>query len=317
MSANDFLAQSTPQSIGATSIPSSESFDSQDLLAFKKVSLVPINTREFFPINSRIANAVFLYPEIIQSSENIPTDAQLNVFNARSYFEFSSSILSLETFETPVTASITNISLSGIGSTESFPNSSLNFSENILIITGISSSESVQNNNLLKHIGRLFYPDSIFIGLSFTTPSVFLARNIYPRSINSSEFITNKHLMLPFLAILAVGFIKSWVATVNSMIVNVSKKNIIDVNTLIKYQRFTQPQSTYIINSYNKTNRITVDYYEKYSVVSYIDSEQIEMARQTNDNLESYIKNKYHIESYFVSENIDISKVTRYKIEKY
>jgi len=41
------------------------------------------------------------------------------------------------------------------------------------------------------------------------------------------------------------------------------------------------------------------------------------MARQTNDNLESYIKHKHHIESYFVSENINLPKVTRYKIEKY
>jgi hypothetical protein len=317
MSANDFLAQSTPQSIGATSIPSSESFDSQDLLASKKLSLVPINTREAFPINSRIAKIIFLYPDIIQSSESIPTDTQLNVFNAHSYFELNSSILSLETFEIPVAASITNISLNAIGSTESFPNSSLNFSENISIGTGILSSESVQNNNLLKHIGRLFYPNSIFIGLSFTTPSVFLARNIYPGSLASSEFITNNHLILPFPQILAIGFIKSWIAVVNSMLVNVSKKNILDVDTIIEYQKIVQPQSRYIIDSYTKANKIEVHYYEKHSVTSYITSEEVEMARQTNDNLESYIKHKHHIESYFVSENINLPKVTRYKIEKY
>jgi hypothetical protein len=119
MSANDFLAQSTPQSIGATSIPSSESFDNQALLASKKLSPTAITTRETFPVNSRIANIVFLYPNLIESSESIPTDLQLNVFNARSYFEFSNSILSEEVFGTPTTTSITNISLSAIGSTES------------------------------------------------------------------------------------------------------------------------------------------------------------------------------------------------------
>ena len=62
---------------------------------------------------------------------------------------------------------------------------------------------------------------------------------------------------------------------------------------------------------------IEVDYYEKHSATSYIISEEVEMARQTNDNLESYIKQKHHIESYFVSENINLPKVTRYKIEKY
>ena len=101
------------------------------------------------------------------------------------------------------------------------------------------------------------------------------------------------------------------------MLVNVSKKNILDVDTLIEYQKIVQPQSRYIIDSYTKTNKIEVDYYEKHSATSYITSEEVEMARQTNDNLESYIKQKHHIESYFVSENINLPKVTRYKIEKY
>ena len=347
MSANDFLAQSTPQSIGATSIPSSESFDNQALLASKKLSPIAITTREAFPINSRIANIVFLYPNLIESSESIPTDLQLNVFNARSYFEFSNSILSEEVFGTPTTTSITDISLSAIGSTESFPNLTFNFLVNISIGTGISSAESLPNNNLLKSIGILLHPDNIFTGQIFSQPSIYLARNLYPGSLTSSEFITNNHLIngiqptIRFIqqysinssetfnsnnsfsitpappTIIAAGFIKSWIAVVNSMLVNVSKKNILDVDTLIEYQKIVQPQSRYIIDSYTKTNKIEVDYYEKHSATSYITSEEVEMARQTNDNLESYIKHKHHIESYFVSENINLPKVTRYKIEKY
>lgn len=110
-------------------------------------------------------------------------------------------------------------------------------------------------------------------------------------------------------------FIKSWVAIVNLMIVNVSKKNILDVDTLIEHQRIVYPQSRHIIDSYIKTNKIKVNYYEKYTTISFMYSEEIDMARQTNDNLESYIEQKYHIESYFVNENINIPKFTRYKIE--
>ncbi len=347
MSANDFLAQSTPQSIGATSIPSSESFDNQSLLASKRLSLVPINTRETFPINSRIANVVFVYPSAIISSESIPTDLQLNVFNSRTYFEFTSSIASEEAFTTPSINSVTSLSPSAIGSTETFGSSTVNFLSNISIGSGISSSESLLNNNLLKHIGKILFPDNIFTGQLFSSPSIYLSRTIYPGSNASSEFITNNHLINgiqptirfvqqysinssesfssnnifsispPPPTIIASGFIKSWIAVVNSMIVNVTKKNILDVDTLIEYQRIIQPQTRYIIDSYIKSNIFEIDYHQKYTALSYIDVEEIDMARQTSNNLESYIKQKYHIESYFVSENIQMPKITRYKIEKY
>jgi hypothetical protein len=257
------------------------------LLASKKLSPTAITTRETLPINSRIANIVFLYPSLIESSESIPTDLQLNVFNARSYFELSNSILSEEVFGAPTATSITDISLSAIGSTESFPNLTFNFLVNISIGTGISSAQSLPNNNLLKHIGRLFYPDSIFIEQPFTTPSIFLARNLYPGSLTSSEFITNNHLFngiqptIRFVqqysinssetfnsnnsfsitpappSIIAAGFIKSWIAVVNSMLVNVSKKNILDVDTIIEYQKIVQPQSRYIIDSYTKSKYLS------------------------------------------------------------
>lgn len=347
MSANDFLAQSTPQSIGATSIPSSESFDNQTLSSTKRLSLLPIASRQAFPINSRIANVFVIYPDAILSSENIPTDLQLNVFNSRTYFEFTSSIVSQETFLTPVINSAANLSPNAIGSTESFTSSTLNFLTNIRIGSGINSTESLQNNNLLKYVERLLYPHIIVTNESFSSPSVFLSRTIYPGSSLSSEFLTNNHLINGIQAtirfvqqysinstenfslnnifsispppplILASGFIKSWVSIVNSMIVNVTKKNILDVDTIIEYQRIVQPQKRYIIDSYIKLNVIEIEYHEKYSAISYLDVEEIDMARQTSNNLESYIKQKYHIESYIVSENIQMSKVTRYKIEKY
>ena len=345
MSANDFLAQSTPQSIGATSIPSSESFDTQSLLASETLTLSPINTREAFPTNIRIADIDFLYPASIVSSESIPTDTELNVFNARSYFEISSSIASSEAFETPIANSFADISLSAIASTESFPSSTLNFSTNLLIGSGISSSESFNNNNSFKHIGRILFPNNIYTGQLFSNPSLYLERTLYPGSIGSAEFITNNHLINgiqptirfiqqysinsaesfntnlvlspPTPSILAVGFIKSWVSVVNSIIVNVTKKNILDVDTLIEYQRIIQPQTRYIIDSYIKSNIFEIDYHQKYTAISYIDVEEIDMARQTSNNLESYIKQKYHIESYFVSENIQMPKITRFKIEKY
>lgn len=228
MSANEFFAQSSPQSIGATSIPSSESFDNQDLLASKHLFLVPINTRESFPTNSTINKlARNIYPEYI------------------------------------------------------------------------TSSEYITNNHLFNGI----------------QPTI---RIIQQYSINSLEVISsnNSFALIPTpTTIKASRFIKSWVAIVNSMIVNVSKKNILDVDTLIEHQRIAYPQSRHIINSYIKTNKIKVDYYEKYTTISFMDSEEIDMARQTNNNLESYIKQKYHIESYFVNENINIPKFTRYKIE--
>jgi len=211
--------------------------------------------------------------------------------------------------------------------------------------TSIPSSEAFSNQSV-KFINKL-YPTAISTSQSFLTPSIFLSRTIYPKSIYSSQYITNNHLIngiqpsiryiqqysissqeifsvdISFAltptppSVIAAGFIKSWVSVANSMLVNITKKNILDVDTLIEYQKIIQPHSNFSIESYIKSNIIEVDFNEKYLAISYLDFEKIDMARQINDNLESYIKQKYQIESYFVSENIQMPKVTRYKIEKY
>ena len=103
MSANDFLAQSTPQSIGATSIPSSESFLTPSVTSSKTlIQTTGLISRESFLSNLRIANIAFLYPTQIESSESIPTDINLNVFYAKTFFEMSTSISSSEFFPSPL-----------------------------------------------------------------------------------------------------------------------------------------------------------------------------------------------------------------------
>lgn len=346
MSANDFLAQSTPQSIGATSIPSLESFESLSLTSSKTlIQTTGSISRETFPSNSRIAKVVFLYPDQIDSGESIPTTTQLNILNSRTYFEFLSSINSSESFPALTVNSISSISPDGIGSTESFADNTINFLSNISIGTGITSSENLRPNNILKHIGRIFFPNPIYTGQVFSNPSIYLSRTIYPNGIGSSEFITNNHLFNgiqqtirfiqqysinsveelpsnallspPTPAILNVGFIKSWVAVVNNVVVRVSKKNILDVDTIIEYQRYIQSQNSHTINSDFTSNKIESSQQSKYNLISYIDVEKIDFARQSTQYLENYIKQKHYIESYLVAENITRPKVTRYKIDRY
>lgn len=346
MSANDFLAQSTPQSIGATSIPSSESFLTPSVTSSKTlVQTTGLISRESFLSNLRIANVTFLYPTQIDSAESIPTDIYLNVFNSRSFFEISSSISSSEFFPSLSVDSTAELQPTGLGSTESFPSTTVNFSTNITVGSGVTSNENLRDNNLLKHIGRITFPLPIEPSQVFSSPSIFLSRTLYPGSISSQEFITNNHLINgiqptirfvqqysinsaesfpvsllispPTPEILKVGFLKSWVSVVNNLVVTINKKNILDVDTIVEHKKYLQSQSKNIVISDLTKQEIETSQQSKYKIFSFIDFENLDMARQSTPYLENYIKEKYHIESYVISENEMKPKITRYKIERY
>ena len=346
MSANDFLAQSTPQSIGATSIPSSESFLTPSVTSSKTlIQTTGLISRESFLSNLRIANIAFLYPTQIESSESIPTDINLNVFYAKTFFEMSTSISSSEFFPSPLVNSNTELQPTGLGSTESFPSTTINFLAYITVGSGITSSENLRSNNLLKHIGRITFPLPIEPSQSFSNPSIFLSRTLYPGSIKSHEFITNNHLINgiqptirfvqqysinsaesfpvnllispPTPEILKVGFLKSWVVVVNNLVVTINKKNILDVDTIVEHKKYLQSQSKNIVISDLTKQEIETSQQSKYKIFSFIDFENLDMARQSTPYLENYIKEKYHIESYVISENEMKPKITRYKIERY
>jgi hypothetical protein len=346
MSANDFLAQSTPQSIGATSIPSSESFLTPSVTSSKAlIQTTGLISSESFLSNLRIANIAFLYPTQIESSESIPTDINLNVFYAKTFFEMSTSISSSEFFPSLLVNSITELQPTGLGSTENFPSTAINFLTYMVVGSGITSSENLRPNNLLKHIGRITSPLPIEPSQSFTNPSIFLSRTLYPGGINSHEFITNNHLIngiqptirfvqqysinssesfatntlstIPISEILKVGFLKSWIVVENNLVVRISKRNILDVDTIVEHKKYLQTQSKNIVISDLKKQEIETSQQSKYKIFSFIDFENLDMARHSTPYLENYIKEKYHIESYVISENEMKPKITRYKIERY
>jgi hypothetical protein len=168
MSADDFKAQATPQSIGATSIPSEETFGIATLANIRKVTISSgIISKASFTTNTSFAvvNNLAIISGIA-SSENL---LNYNIFGLNSYFLVPSislllrdaaltppriahhqdltqdgSINSAEIFQNPSLTSSINTTPTAIDSGENFPNSSLSSSSYISFSgNGISSSEEL------------------------------------------------------------------------------------------------------------------------------------------------------------------------------
>jgi hypothetical protein len=168
MSADDFKAQAAPQSIGATSIPSQETFGIATLANIRKVTISSgIISRAGFTTNTSFAvvNNLAIISGIA-SSENLLNN---NIFGLNSYFLVPSislllrdaaltppriahhqdltqdgSISSAEIFQDPSLLSSINTTPDVINSAENFPSPNLNASSYISFSgNGISSLEEL------------------------------------------------------------------------------------------------------------------------------------------------------------------------------
>ena len=210
MSADDFKAQATPQSIGATSIPSQESFGTATLadnrriiLSSGVVSTVVISQNASL---AEVGNLAVTYG--ISSSENLLDN---NSFGTNTYFAIPSisSLLRDSASTGPTITSSIGITISPINSQENFNNPGFN---NIGYISfsgnGISSLESLGTHsfNTNTYISQEL---SIPSEENFNLVQFSLSNNIYPSFIGSSQTLQDDNIFGNIIGILLTTGIPS------------------------------------------------------------------------------------------------------------
>ncbi len=193
MSADDFKAQATTQSIGATSIPSEESFGTATLADNRSVILSSgIISNNQFTTNSSMSVVNNLnVTSGIASSENILNN---NSFGQNNYFiipSISKALRDLDLISPTITSSI-GITLSPISTSESFPSASIgNMSYISFSANGIISAE-VLGNHTLNTITYITQESPISSEEFLYSTTLFsLNNNIYPSGIATSEAFEN------------------------------------------------------------------------------------------------------------------------------
>ena len=195
MSADDFKAQATTQSIGATSIPSEESFGTATLADNRRITLssgiisqAGISTSTSFAVVNTLA-----LTSGIASSESLLNN---NSFGLNTYFTIPSIGLLLRdaALTEPTLTSSIGITLNPINSEEVFSDPVvgnvryISFSGN-----GISSLESL-GTHTLNTITYITQDVPIPSEEAFNNSQFSLYNNIYPNSISSSEAFQNDNI---------------------------------------------------------------------------------------------------------------------------
>lgn len=196
MSAYDFKAQASPQSIGATSIPSEETFGTAALADNRKVTLSSgIISRAGFTTNAALSvvNSLAIVSGIA-TSESLLNN---NTFGLNTYFTVPSIGLMLRdaALTSPTLTSSIGITLNPINSAENFPAANIsNVSYISFAGNGISSLE-ILGTHTFNTVTYVTQPSSILSEESFAINNQFyLFNNIYPSSIGSSELLENTNL---------------------------------------------------------------------------------------------------------------------------
>lgn len=188
MSANDFKAQATIQSIGATSIPSEEIFGIASLALNTKVTVSSgIISQTSFPSNSTL-NTV---NNVLVSSGVASSEAFLNnnTFGQNTYFTIPSISLLLRdaALTSPTITSSIGITLNPIDSTENFLTANIS---NVSYISFTGNGISSQERLGIHSFGNISYliVSPVSSQETLNTNSYFASsNNIYPASISSLE----------------------------------------------------------------------------------------------------------------------------------
>ncbi len=219
MSADDFKAQASNQSIGATSIPSEEAFGTVTLAHNSRVTVssgivstagISTNSSLFF-VNSLLLNSGIASSEIflnnnsfgLNSTFSVPSitkllrDSELILPTVYSSIGITlNSIQSGEGFTSPTIAGVSYISFSGngISSLEALGTHSFGSNTYINVDTSINSAEFLSDSNVIYSIN-----------------------NIYPSAIDSSETLENTNIFGNITGIfLTTGIISSFSSPENT-----------------------------------------------------------------------------------------------------
>lgn len=343
MSADDFKAQATVQSIGATSIVSAEAFGTPSLALNTKVTISSgIISRAGFTTNTilNVVNNLSILSGIA-SSESLLNN---NTFGQNTYFTVPSISLLLRdaALSSPVVTSSIGITLNAIASNENFPTpnignvSYISFSGN-----GINSLESVGihtlNTNTFISLNSSINSAELFS----TNNSFLLYNNIYPSSIGSSESFENTNVFGNITGIFLTSGIKSAFSSPSTSqisllgsIQNISlNSGIPSALTFGARTTFYPPPPSYLragfIYGYTVVvNNILVTL-ERENLLDTITKvpEKILNIQSKSETINSYIENKhslisnidviYSIEGEIVQDRTVSARQTKYYLESY
>lgn len=343
MSADDFKAQATAQSIGATSILSEEAFSTPTLALNTNVTVSSgIISRAGFTTNTvlNVVNNLSILSGIA-SSENLLNN---NTFGQNTYFIVPSISLLLRdaALTDPVITSSVGITLTPINSAENFPASSIgNVSYISFSGNGISSLEYLGTHTLNTNT-YITLNTSISSTESFNTSNLFsLYNNLYPTFIGSSEAFENTNIFGNISGIfLVTGIPSAFTSPSTSQVSLLGSIQNISLNSGISSAltfgartTFYPPPPSYLragfIYGYTVVvNNILVTL-ERENLLDTITKvpEKIFSTQSKLETINSYIENKhslfstidvvYSIEGEIVQDRTVSARQTKYYLESY
>jgi hypothetical protein len=342
MSADEFKAQALTQSIGATSIPSEESFGTATLADNRRITLSSglisvsrISTSTSFAVINNLA-----VTSGIASSENLLNN---NSFGLNTYFTIPSIGLLLRdaTLTEPTLTSSIGITISPINSEENFPDPNvgnvryISFSGN-----GISSLESLGTHtfNTITYISQEVPIPS---EENFNIAQFSLFNNIYPSSIGSSQTLRDDNIFGNIIGILlTTGIPSSFSSPSTSTLSLLGSVQYITLNSGIasglifgRRTTFYPPPPSFLrkgfIYGYTAiVNNIFVTL-ERQNLLDTVTKipRKIENLQSRSESINGYIETKnvissnidvvYSIEGEIVQEQTVIARQTKYYLESY
>lgn len=342
MSADEFKAQALTQSIGATSIPSEESFGTATLADNRRITLSSgvisvshISTSTSFAVINNLA-----VTSGIASSESLLNN---NSFGLNTYFTIPSIGLLLRdsTLTEPTLTSSTGITISPINSEENFPDPNvgnvryISFSGN-----GISSLESLGTHtfNTITYISQEVPIPS---EENFNIAQFSLFNNIYPSSIGSSQTLRDDNIFGNIIGILlTTGIPSSFSSPSTSTLSLLGSVQYITLNSGIasglifgRRTTFYPPPPSFLrkgfIYGYTAiVNNIFVTL-ERQNLLDTVTKipRKIENLQSRSESINGYIETKniissnidvvYSIEGEIVQEQTVIARQTKYYLESY
>lgn len=343
MSADDFKAQATNQSIGATSIPSEESFGTATIALRQRVTLSSgITSLASFPTNSSLAfTRGFTISSGIATSEAFQNDNTFLQNNSLDVLPIGKLLRDSEIVSPTINSSI-DIALVPIDSAESLPSSSVG---NIAYISfsgnGISSAELLGNHtfNSISYIEQISSINSqIYLS---TNNIVSLENSIYPTSIGTSQVLQNDNYFGSLVGIvLTTGIPSGFSSPINSTIEPIgSLQNILLGSGIASKELFGRrltffpPPPSYLRNGFIYGYTVVVNNIfvtlERQNLLDTITRipKKIENLQSKSESINGFIESKntlfsnidtvYSIEVEIAQEQTVIARQTKYYLESY
>ena len=342
MSADEFKAQALTQSIGATSIPSEESFETATLADNRRITLSSgvisvsgISTSTSFAVINNLA--------IVSGIESTVSLLDNNSFGTNTSFAVPSIGLLLRDtalIEPSLTSSI-GITLNPIATQENFPDPNvgdvryISFSGN-----GISSLE-ILGTHTFTTITYVYQEMSISSEENFSAAQFSLSNNIYPNSIGSLQVLQDNNIFGNIIGILITnGIPSSFSSPSTSTLSLLGSVQSITINSGIasglffgRRTTFSPPPPSYLrkgfIYGYTAiVNNIFVTL-ERENLLDTVTKipRKIENLQSRSESINGYIEAKniissnidevYSIEGEIVQEQTVIARQTKYYLESY